>query len=204
MADKKISQLTGGGAAQASDEFAVARAGGNNKITGANVAAAATSVGTLTSLTVSGTATAATFAQTSAALVDQSDIGSAANEVPLNLALGTLAFQDATFPSLGQLQRSYVVLANNTAAQALGTNFATQVGIDADTTLTTTVPAAGTQATVVIVSVGASSRTVTFGTGFASTGTLATGTDADRRFVVQFISDGTRLLEASRTTAITV
>jgi hypothetical protein len=52
--------------------------------------------------------------------------------------------------------------------------------------------------------VGASSRTVTFGTGFASTGTLATGTTATRRFVVRFISDGTRLLEVSRTTAITV
>jgi len=54
MADQKISQLTGGGAAQATDEYVVARAGGNNKITGANVAAAATSVGTLSSLTVSG------------------------------------------------------------------------------------------------------------------------------------------------------
>ena len=62
MADQKISQLTGGGAAQATDEYVVARAGGNNKITGANVAAAATSVGTLTSLTVANTTAAATAA----------------------------------------------------------------------------------------------------------------------------------------------
>ncbi len=54
MPNLKISQLTGGGAAQAGDEYVVARSGGNNKITGANVAAAATSVGTLTSLAVSG------------------------------------------------------------------------------------------------------------------------------------------------------
>lgn len=57
MPNLKISQLTGGGAAQAADEFVVARSGGNNKITGANVAAAATSVGTLTSLTVGGNLT---------------------------------------------------------------------------------------------------------------------------------------------------
>jgi hypothetical protein len=57
MADKKISQLTGGGAAQATDEYVIARSGNNFKVTGANVAAAATSVGTLTSLTVSGNAT---------------------------------------------------------------------------------------------------------------------------------------------------
>lgn len=199
MPNLKISQLTAGGAAQATDEFVVARGGGNNKITGANVAAAATSVGTLTNLTVSGAIT-----EGGAAVVSQLDIGSASNEIPLNQYLGTLAFQDAVFPNVGQLQRSYVVLADNTAAQALGTNYATQVGISADTTLTTTVPPAGTTALVVIVTVGTNSRTVTFGTGFASTGTLATGTSADRRFVIQFISDGTRLLETSRTTAITV
>jgi hypothetical protein len=205
MADQKISQLTDGNNALATDEFVVARSGGNFRIDGASVAAAATSIGTLTSLTVTGTATIGTLAATNiTGGVQQSDIGSAPNEIPLNQYLGTMAFQDATFPTVGQLQRSYVVLATNTAVQALGTNFATEVGIDADTTLTTTVPVAGTEATVVIVAVGASSRTVTFGTGFASTGTLATGTTATRRFVVRFISDGTRLLEVSRTTAITV
>jgi hypothetical protein len=57
VADLKISQLTGGGASQAADEYVIARSGNNFKVTGANVAAAATSVGTLTSLTVSGNAT---------------------------------------------------------------------------------------------------------------------------------------------------
>jgi hypothetical protein len=52
--DKKISALTGGSASQASDEYVVARSGSNFKITGANVAAAATSVGTLSALTISG------------------------------------------------------------------------------------------------------------------------------------------------------
>ena len=54
MADLKISQLSDGGNAQAADEFVVARSGANYRIDGASVAAAATSVGTLSSLTVSG------------------------------------------------------------------------------------------------------------------------------------------------------
>jgi hypothetical protein len=64
MADKKISELPAGGAAQATDEFVNARGGANFKVLGTDIAAAATSVGTLTSLTVSGTATAGKFAPT--------------------------------------------------------------------------------------------------------------------------------------------
>ena len=55
MADQKISQLTDGGASQATDEYVIARSGANYRIDGASVAAAATSVGTLSSLTVAGT-----------------------------------------------------------------------------------------------------------------------------------------------------
>ena len=54
MADQKISQLSDGGASQATDEYVIARSGSNYRIDGASVAAAATSVGTLSSLTVSG------------------------------------------------------------------------------------------------------------------------------------------------------
>lgn len=54
MADTKISALSDGGVAQATDEFIIARSGVNYRVDGAEVAAAATSVGTLTSLTVSG------------------------------------------------------------------------------------------------------------------------------------------------------
>lgn len=55
--DKKISQLTAGNDAQATDQFVVARGSGNNKIAGTDVAAAATKLGTLTSLAVAGDAT---------------------------------------------------------------------------------------------------------------------------------------------------
>jgi hypothetical protein len=104
----------------------------------------------------------------------------------------------------GQIAGKYAAVGTNVAAQALATNHVSSVTISANTTLTTTVPPAGAQAIVIIVTSGTTSRTVTFGTGFASTGTLATGTVAAVRFVVSFVSDGTRLIECSRTTAITV
>jgi hypothetical protein len=59
MADQKISQLSDGGTSQATDEYVIARSGANYRIDGASIAAAATSVGTLSSLTVSGNTTLA-------------------------------------------------------------------------------------------------------------------------------------------------
>lgn len=104
----------------------------------------------------------------------------------------------------GQITRLFANVGTNIAAQALATNHVSQVTISANITLTTTVPPAGTTARVIIVTSGTTSRTVTFGTGFKATTTLATGTVSGRRFVVTFVSDGTRLLETSRTLAITV
>jgi len=49
---------------------------------------------------------------------------------------------------------------------------------------------------------GTTSYTMTFGTGFKTTGTLATGTVTAKTFVLNFISDGTSLIETSRTTAM--
>ncbi len=94
------------------------------------------------------------------------------------------------------------VLANDTLAQALATNLNTKVTVTASRTLTTTVPAAGVRCSVVILTSGTSSWTVTFGTGFKPTGTLATGTSSAKVFVVNFLSDGTNLYEAGRTAAM--
>lgn len=104
----------------------------------------------------------------------------------------------------GQVSGKFTDVGTNTAAQDLSTNHVSQVTISTDTTLTTTVPAAGSTAYVIIVASGTTSRTVTFGSGFASVGTLATGTVPTVRFVVTFISDGTRLIETDRTSAISV
>jgi len=98
----------------------------------------------------------------------------------------------------------YVVLANDTLAQALATNINTQLTVTAARTLTTTVPAAGTQCSVTIVTSGTTSFVVTFGTGFKPVGTLATGTVTARAFVINFISNGTILREAGRTAAMVV
>lgn len=59
MPNKKISQLTDGNLAQAADEFLIARSGDNFRVAGTDIAAAATAVGTLTSLAVSGDVTIA-------------------------------------------------------------------------------------------------------------------------------------------------
>lgn len=119
------------------------------------------------------------------------------------IGIGTTA-PGAALDVNGQIVGKFADVGTNTAAQALATNAVSQVTISAATTLTTTVPPAGAQATVIIIASGTTSRTVTFGTGFAATGTLATGTVDARRFVVSFVSDGTRLIETGRTTAIAV
>ncbi|WP_009964882.1 hypothetical protein [Verrucomicrobium spinosum] len=53
-----------------------------------------------------------------------------------------------------------------------------------------------------ILTSGISSHTLTFGTNFKATGTLATGTADAKVFVVQFIYDGTNFNEVSRTAAM--
>lgn len=65
-----------------------------------------------------------------------------------------------------------------------------------------TTPPAGTACFVIILTSGTTSRTLTFGTGFKTTGTLITGTTTSRVFVVSFISNGTSLYEVSRTIAM--
>jgi len=139
---------------------------------------------------------ATTFTESGSPVVVQTDIGTAPNEIPLNQYLGSMAYLDAD-------NVSFSATGTNAAAQNLAINKLTTVTISADTTLTTTVPKVGSSAYVIVITSGATSRTVTFGTGFKSTGTLATGTDADRRFVFHFISDGANLVEVSRTAAIT-
>lgn len=60
---------------------------------------------------------------------------------------------------------------------------------------------AGTMLRLIVTTSGASSFTLTFGTGFTSTGTLATGTSTAKVFVVSFVSNGTAYNEVSRTAA---
>jgi hypothetical protein len=117
---------------------------------------------------------------------------------------GTGAVVLGTAPTITNavISNSNAVRANGTLALAFGTNQFVQVTPTATGSFTTTVPVVGTLCTLIVLTSGTTSYTMTFGTGFRSTGTLATGTVTARRFVFQFVSDGTSLIEASRTVAI--
>lgn len=59
----------------------------------------------------------------------------------------------------------------------------------------------GYEFTIKVLTSGTTSRTLTFSTGFKSTGTLATGTSDAKIFLIRFKSDGTQYCEVSRTAA---
>lgn len=72
----------------------------------------------------------------------------------------------------------------------------------ASETLTASSAPVGAVMYLVVTTSGTSSYTLTFGTNFKSTGTLATGTVSAKVFVVTFVGDGTNMNEVSRTTAM--
>lgn len=96
----------------------------------------------------------------------------------------------------------YTALATGTTAMAFGVNQVVKVTPNADATYTTTIATAGSITSLIIVTSGATSYTITFGTGFKTTGTLATGTTTAKTFVLAFVSDGTTMTEISRTVAM--
>jgi hypothetical protein len=98
----------------------------------------------------------------------------------------------------------FVTLSNDTLAQALNTNINTMLTVTANRTLTTTVMPAGEVGTVILLTSGTVSYTVTFGSGFKPVGTLATGTVTARKFRVSFMSDGVNMVEMARTAAMVV
>lgn len=53
-----------------------------------------------------------------------------------------------------------------------------------------------------VVTSGTSTYTLTFGTAFKTTGTLATGATTAKTFILAFVFDGTNFVEVSRTTAM--
>lgn len=89
-------------------------------------------------------------------------------------------------------------------ALALATNDVVKVTPSATGTYTSTVPAAGHARSVIVVQSNTTAKTMTFGTGFRPVGTLVLGTTANRQYGLEFVSDGTSLIETSRTAAIVV
>jgi len=101
-----------------------------------------------------------------------------------------------------QVAGGYAAHTAGTVAMALATNAVVKVTPNATATFTTTVAPAGSRASVIIVTSGVTSYTITFGTGFLTTGTLATGTTTAKTFAIEFVSDGTTMIETGRTTAM--
>lgn len=97
---------------------------------------------------------------------------------------------------------SYELLSNGASDMEFDVNSSVKVTPTGNATYTTGVPAAGSVSTLLILTSGVSSYTITFGTGFKTTGTLVTGVTSARIFALQFISDGTNLYELSRTVAM--
>jgi hypothetical protein len=116
--------------------------------------------------------------------------------------LGPTIYQSYVVQAVKLSLNGPVNLTNGTLALDFTSGQYIQVTPTATGTFTTTPLTAGCMAYLIILTSGASSFTMTFGTGFKSQGTLATGTAGARRFVMQFISDGTSMLEVSRTSAM--
>ena len=57
---------------------------------------------------------------------------------------------------------------------------------------------------MIVTQTNTTAKTMTFGSGFKPAATLVLGTTANRQFSVEFVSDGTNLIETSRTAAIVV
>jgi hypothetical protein len=118
--------------------------------------------------------------------------------------LANIAFFDTTgtFYIPGQIVGGFLPNGINTANQQLDLYTVVQNIISANITMTTTAAPVGSRANIIIVSSGITSRTVTFGNGFKTTGTLATGTSDGKFFVISFVSDGNFMIETSRTGAM--
>lgn len=133
--------------------------------------------------------------------------GTAANYFLGNVSIGATTQTEkltvtGNIKATQQVAGGYTAHTASTVAMALATNSVVKVTPNATATFTTTVAPAGSRASVIIVTSGVTSYTITFGTGFLTTGTLATGTTTAKTFVLEFVSDGTTMIETGRTTAM--
>jgi hypothetical protein len=90
--------------------------------------------------------------------------------------------------------------ATPTLNAALGDVFTLTPGEDENISISN--QAAGQTITLIILTSGATSRTITFGTGFKPSATLATGVTTGKYFIVRFFSDGSNCYEILRTAAL--
>ncbi len=117
---------------------------------------------------------------------------------------GTITAGGAIVTSAGQIRSGTTSALATTAPATLDASLA-QVFTYTPTqraTINATNVSAGSIVYVVVTTSGTTSYTITFGTNFKATGTLATGTVTAKVFTITFVSDGTNLNEVARTTAM--
>ena len=125
------------------------------------------------------------------------------NQMLLQVAKDLRALESKVLRNEKGVQPTAYKLLSTGATDMLLSSYSTvKVTPNGNASYTTSVPPAGYRATILILTSGTSSYTITFGTGFKTTGTLATGVTSARLFAVNFVSDGTNLYEVSRTTAM--
>lgn len=98
----------------------------------------------------------------------------------------------------------YSALSGSTTAVGLRDALLVNLVVNSARTLTTTVPGAGQKRTLQVRTNTATSYLIQFGTGFETQGSLTTVATANRLYCIEFISNGTKLVEMSRTGALSV
>lgn len=123
-------------------------------------------------------------------------------ELALNYTDGKLYYKTntnsiASFTS--DTNGSFVTLPTGTTAMAFDVNRVVKVTPNATATFTTTIPYAGAYGTIILLTSGTTSYTISFGSGFLASGDLITGTETGKYFTMLFVSDGTSMIEINRT-----
>lgn len=162
---------------------------------------------------VTGAVTGATYnnvtitAPATGATLTIADTGSLITSGAYSITLVAATNCAPTLPAAGQIQGCALPNAPATTGNVnLGTIGAEVTGClitpTNNCTFNSTGGVTGARFTIVILTSGVVSYTMTFNTGFRSQGTLATGVTSGKKFTVTFVFDGTDWCEVARTTAM--
>lgn len=131
--------------------------------------------------------------------------------VTVSTAAQTVGAATVTIPDLANVNSTFSLCSTATLTAGATPAFTPKANIstylltpaeDETIAATTTGAVAGKSYHIRVLTSGTSSYTLTFGSNFKSTGTLATGVTSAKTFVVSFLFDGTNFVETGRTVAM--